>query len=128
MSPPHCASRADRCLSRVSGRAHLGSAVYPLAGDPQLGHSPIPGMSIPQQFIGHDVAVVVGIGVAGTVGGVMLVEYLALRRLASAAPTLAPLATPRAARLCARRGGSTRPSSHSVGCPPAGGGPMRSEI
>ena len=41
-------------------------------------------MSIAQQFVGHDFAVVVGIGVAASVGDVMLVEYLALSRLVRA--------------------------------------------
>jgi hypothetical protein len=41
-------------------------------------------MSIAQQFLGHDFAVVIGIGVAASVGGVMLVEYLALSRLVHA--------------------------------------------
>jgi amino acid transporter len=64
--------------------AVIVAAVYPLAGDPQFAHAPIPGMSIAQQFVGHDFAVVVGIGVAASVGGVMLVEYLALSRLVHA--------------------------------------------
>jgi hypothetical protein len=82
-------ARPRRTVRGLSG-AYLGSAavivaaVYPLAGDPQLAHSPIPGMSIAQQFVGHDFAVVVGIGVAASVGGVMLVEYLALSRLVHA--------------------------------------------
>jgi amino acid transporter len=64
--------------------AVIVAAVYPLAGAPQFAHTPIPGMSIAEQFVGHDFAVVVGIGVAASVGGVMLVEYLALSRLVHA--------------------------------------------
>lgn len=41
-------------------------------------------MSIAQQFVGHDFAVVVGIGVPASIGGVMLVEYLALSQLVHA--------------------------------------------
>jgi amino acid transporter len=64
--------------------AVIVAAVYPLAGAPQFARTPIPGMAIAQQFVGHDFAVVVGIGVAASVGGVMLVEYLALSRLVHA--------------------------------------------
>jgi amino acid transporter len=83
-------ARPRRTVRRGLIGAYLGSAavivaaVYPLAADPQLAHTPIPGMSIAQQFVGHDLAVVVGIGVAASVGGVMLVEYLALSRLVHA--------------------------------------------
>jgi amino acid transporter len=83
-------ARPTRTIRRGLIGAYLASAavivaaVYPLAGDSQLAHGPIPGMSLAQQFVGHDFAVVVGIGVAGSVGGVMLVEYLALSRLVHA--------------------------------------------
>jgi amino acid transporter len=60
------------------------AAVAPLAIDPAITQAPIPGMRLAERFAGHDVAIVVGIGVAASVAGVMLVEYLALSRLVSA--------------------------------------------
>jgi amino acid transporter len=56
-------------------------AVFPLAANPAFARAPIPGMSIAEQFAGHRLAVVIGVGVAASIGGVMLVEYLALSRL-----------------------------------------------
>jgi len=64
--------------------ALIVTAVAPLAADPALLHAPIPGMAVAEQFAGHGFAVAVGIGVAVSVGGVVLVEYLALSRLAVA--------------------------------------------
>jgi amino acid transporter len=79
---------------RVTRRGLLGAylatvaiivaAVAPLSADPALTHSPIPGMAVAQRFVGHGFAVTVGIGVAASVAGVILVEYLALSRLAVA--------------------------------------------
>jgi amino acid transporter len=79
---------------RITRRGLLGAylvtavviiaAVAPLAADPALTHSSIPGMAVAERFVGHGFAVAVGIGVAVSVAGVMLVEYLALSRLTSA--------------------------------------------
>jgi uncharacterized membrane protein YqgA involved in biofilm formation len=41
-------------------------------------------MAVAERFAGHGFAVTVGIGVAVSIAGVMLVEYLALSRLVSA--------------------------------------------
>jgi len=60
------------------------AAVAPLAADPAIASAPIPGMTVAQRFAGHGFAVTVGVGVAASVAGVMLVEYLALSRLAVA--------------------------------------------
>jgi amino acid transporter len=57
------------------------AAVAPLAADPAAARAPIPGMAVAEQFAGHGFAVAVGLGVAVSVAGVMLVEYLALSRL-----------------------------------------------
>ena len=57
------------------------AAVAPLAADPSLARGEIPGMAVAEQFVGHGFAVTVGIGVAVSVAGVILVEYLALSRL-----------------------------------------------
>jgi amino acid transporter len=58
------------------------AAVFPIAANPAFAEAPIPGMSIVRVFAGHGLAVAVGIGVAASVVGVMLVEYLSLSRLA----------------------------------------------
>ena len=57
------------------------AAVAPLAADPALAGSEIPGMAVAERFVGHDFAVTVGIGVAVSTAAVILVEYLALSRL-----------------------------------------------
>jgi amino acid transporter len=64
--------------------AVIVAAVAPLAIDPAITRAPIPGMSVAGRFVGHEFAVAVGIGVAVSVAGVMLVEYLALSRLVNA--------------------------------------------
>jgi hypothetical protein len=57
------------------------ACVAPLAARPSFTQEPIPGMAVAQQFAGHGLAVTVGIGVAASIAGVILVEYLALSRL-----------------------------------------------
>jgi hypothetical protein len=59
-------------------------AVAPLAADPAITQDAIPGMAVAQRFAGHGLAVAVGIGVAASIAGVILVEYLALSRLLTA--------------------------------------------
>ena len=76
---------------RITRRGLLGAylatvvviiaAVAPLAANPALMHTEIPGMAVAQQFVGRGFALTVGIGVAVSVAGVILVEYLALSRL-----------------------------------------------
>ena len=79
---------------RVTRRGLLGAylatvvviiaAVAPLAADPALAHGAIPGMAVAERFVGHGFALTIGIGVAVSVAGVILVEYLALSRLTTA--------------------------------------------
>jgi hypothetical protein len=64
--------------------ALIVAAVAPLAADPAITRAPIPGMAVAERFAGHGFAVTVGVGVAVSVAGVMLVEYLALSRLVGA--------------------------------------------
>jgi hypothetical protein len=59
-------------------------AVAPLAGAPGLLRTDIPGMRVAQQFAPTGVAETIGIGVAVSIAGVMLCEYLAVTRLAHA--------------------------------------------
>jgi len=80
-----------RQASRITRRGLLGAylatvvviiaAVAPLAANPALMHTQIPGMAVAQQFVGHGFALTVGIGVAVSVAAVIVVEYLALSRL-----------------------------------------------
>jgi amino acid transporter len=57
------------------------AAVFPLAANPAFTRADIPGVSLVNVYIGHGAGVAVGIGVAASIVGVMLVEYLALTRL-----------------------------------------------
>ncbi len=58
------------------------AAVAPLAAFPSLTHAEIPGMAVAQAFSGRGLAVAVGVGIAASLAGSILVEYLALSRLA----------------------------------------------
>jgi hypothetical protein len=76
-----------RTTRRGVGVAYLATAVViiaavaPLAADPALSRSEIPGMAVAEQFVSHGFAVTVGIGIAASTAVVILVEYLALSRL-----------------------------------------------
>jgi amino acid transporter len=61
--------------------AGVVATVFPLAANPAFTRAAIPGMSVARVFAGHTLSVAVGLGVAASVAGVMLVEYLALSRL-----------------------------------------------
>lgn len=73
-------------------------AVAPLAAAPGLLRTDIPGVSVVQQFVGPGLARAIGIGVAVSIAGVMLCEYLALSRLVHA------LSAWRMRRVCAAIG------------------------
>ncbi len=80
-------SRPSRTIRRgVSGAFVLTGvvvtlAVAPLAAAPGLLRTEIPGVSVAQQFSTAGVARAIGIGIAVSIAGVMLCEYLALTRL-----------------------------------------------
>ncbi|MGH3498065.1 MAG: hypothetical protein ACRDP1_11450 [Nocardioidaceae bacterium] len=57
------------------------AVVFPIAENPAFSRAAIPGMAVAQVFSGHSLAMAVGLGVAASVAGVMLVEFLALSRL-----------------------------------------------
>jgi hypothetical protein len=84
------ASRTFPVMSRGVVGAYLATVVVmiacvaPLAADPSFAQAAIPGMAVAQRFAGHGLAVTVGIGVAASIAGVILVEYLALSRLLTA--------------------------------------------
>ena len=76
-------------------------AVVPLAAIPQqLRGSAIPGLAIAQAYGGRELAIAVGVGTAASVAALIIIEYLALGRLAHAMlrtplrPTLAAIAVP----------------------------------
>jgi amino acid transporter len=60
------------------------AVVFPLEANPAFTRAAIPGMSVAKVFSGHTLALAIGIGVAVSVAGVMLVEFLALSRLMTA--------------------------------------------
>jgi amino acid transporter len=57
------------------------AAVAPLAADPAFTRAELPGVSVAQVFSGRGLAITMGVGIAASIAGVMLVEYLALSRL-----------------------------------------------
>jgi amino acid transporter len=59
-------------------------AVAPLAAAPGLTQTAVPGVSLAEQFGGGGLAEAIGIGVAVSIAGVILCEYLALTRLVHA--------------------------------------------
>jgi amino acid transporter len=59
-------------------------AVAPLAGAPGLARTDIPGVELAAEFSGTGLARAIGIGVAVSIAGVILCEYLALTRLLAA--------------------------------------------
>jgi len=76
-------------------------AVVPLAAIPQqLRGSAIPGLAIAQAYGGRQLAIAVGVATAASVAALIIIEYLALGRLAHAMlrtplrPTLAAIAVP----------------------------------
>lgn len=65
-------------------------AVYPYARHPSYTHAAIPGMTVVDNESSHWLAVAVGLGVAASVAGLMLIEGLALTRLVNAMTGLSP--------------------------------------
>ena len=59
-------------------------AVAPLASAPGLLRTAIPGVTVAQEFSGQGLAEAIGIGVAVSTAGLILLEYLALTRLLNA--------------------------------------------
>ena len=78
---PHRTVRRGLIAGYLVVAAGVVAAVFPLAADPAFTRAPIPGMSVARVFAGHNLAVAIGIGVAASVAGVMLVEFLALSRV-----------------------------------------------
>lgn len=60
------------------------AAVFPLAADASLAGGALPGVDVARRFAGPGFAVAVGVGVAVSSAGVILMEYLALTRLTHA--------------------------------------------
>ena len=80
-------ARPARTIRRGLSGAYLLTAgvvilaVAPLAAAPGLLNTQVPGVSVAQQFASPGLAEAIGIGVAVSIAGVMLCEYLALTRL-----------------------------------------------
>jgi hypothetical protein len=56
-------------------------AVAPLAAEPSFLSAPVPGVSVAQAFASPGLAKAIGIGVAASIAGLILCEYVALTRL-----------------------------------------------
>jgi hypothetical protein len=74
-------ARRGVLLAYLATAVVIIAAVAPLAADPSLAGSEIPGMAVAERFVSHDFAITVGIGIALSTAAVILVEYLALSRL-----------------------------------------------
>jgi amino acid transporter len=85
---PRVTMRRGLIIAYVISAVVATAAVFPLSAAPAFTRAAIPGVSVAQQFAGRDFAIVVGVGVAASIGGVMAVEYLALSRLARALTSL----------------------------------------
>jgi hypothetical protein len=81
LNPSFRLIRAGLAGAYVITVAVIIAAVAPLAAVPGFMKAEIPGMTVASAFGGHGFGVAVGIGVAASVAGVILVEYLALSRL-----------------------------------------------
>ncbi len=62
----------------------VAAVVVPLDSDPAFARADVPGVAFADVAAGHAAGVAVGVGVAGSIAAVMLVEYLAVARLAHA--------------------------------------------
>jgi amino acid transporter len=88
--------RPHRTIRRVLPLAYAATAVLvviavlPMAVDPAFARADIPGMSLVRVDVGATAATAVGLGVAASVVGVMLVEYLAVTRLVHAVTARSP--------------------------------------
>lgn len=88
--------RPHRTIRRVLPIAYVLTAllvviaILPVAVDPAFAHAEIPGMSLVRVDVGASAATAVGLGVAASVVGVMLVEYLAVTRLVHAVTARSP--------------------------------------
>jgi hypothetical protein len=88
--PLGSASGGGRVIRRGLIGAYLATVaviiacVAPLSAVPGFTRTAIPGVAVARAFGGHGLAVAVGVGVAASIAGVILVEYLALSRLAVA--------------------------------------------
>jgi hypothetical protein len=80
-------ARPSRTIRRVVPAAFaltalvVTLAVAPLAAAPGLLHTAIPGVSVAQQYAAPGVAEAIGIGVAVSIAGVIMCEYLAITRV-----------------------------------------------
>jgi amino acid transporter len=74
--------RRSLALAGLVTAGYLVFAVFPLAAvDPALSRSNLPGFAIAGAYSGRTLGIVIGVGAAASVAGVIVAEYLALSRL-----------------------------------------------
>ncbi|MGH8889438.1 MAG: hypothetical protein ACRDV3_06705 [Acidothermaceae bacterium] len=78
---PRQTMRRGIVLAYALAALAIVASIFPLAANPAFTHAEIPGMSLVGVYVGHSAAVSIGLGIAASVVGVMLVEYLAVTRL-----------------------------------------------
>jgi hypothetical protein len=88
LARPGVTMRRGLIIAYLISAAVTTAVVFPLSAAPAFTRVAIPGVSMAQQFAGRGFAIVVGVGVAASIGGVMLAEYLALTRLFRALTSL----------------------------------------
>jgi hypothetical protein len=78
---PAVTMRRGLAVGYAASAAIVVAAVLPMAADPAVTRAGLPGVDLAAQFSSRPVWLTVGVGVAVSIAGVMLVEYLALTRL-----------------------------------------------
>lgn len=73
--------RGALCVAFILTAVLTLVAVYPYAQHPAYLHAALPGMTVADNEAAHPLAVAIGVGIAASVVGVMLIEGLALTRL-----------------------------------------------
>lgn len=78
---PATTMRRGMLLGYGLSAAAVTAAVFPLAARPAVARAGLPGVDLAAQFTGRPVWLAIGLGVASSIAGVMLLEYVALTRL-----------------------------------------------
>jgi amino acid transporter len=81
---PGVTMRRGLTIAYLAVAAVVTLAVFPLAAAPAFTRAAIPGVSVAEVFAGRTFAIVVGVGVAASIAGVILAEYVAVGRLVHA--------------------------------------------
>ncbi|HEY6933106.1 MAG TPA: hypothetical protein VI452_06870 [Marmoricola sp.] len=78
---PAVTMRRGMLVGYALSAAVITAAVVPLAAQPALARAGLPGVDLAAQFSSRPVWLSIGLGVAVSIAGVMLLEYVALTRL-----------------------------------------------